>query len=229
MNDDNKEYDATDLMFASVGRAITQWSFVELTLCNLFTICVTPCPTRPAKDDEDQGYVSMIDSAVPTATFYSIESFRGKLGLVDAALRARIPENKSWAIEAREKWAKLYDKTRRLSLKRNRLAHWTVIPAFDDGEVFHDARLMPPYGSPGWWKETGSNPPGDILKTSQVQHLCVAFNLIDEKLRAFYKDLAQNAELHDKYDKLTVRLIQSHDRLNPNRAELIRRDLASRG
>ena len=227
MGTDNKEYEATDQMFAAVGRAITQWSFVELTLCNLFTVCVTPCPTRPMIDADDLGYVSMIDSGVPTAIFYSIESFRGKLGLVDAAFRARVPDNKPWAIEARENWAKLYDKTRKLSLKRNKLAHWTVVPAFDDVDDFYDARLMPPYGSPGWWKETGANPPGNILKTNQVQHLCLAFHLIDEKLRAFYKEFAQNPELHDKYDRLTARLIQSHDRLNPTRGEQIRRHLAS--
>lgn len=212
-------------MFALVGRAITQWSFVEQTLCNLFTICVTPCPTRPGPDG---GFVSLIDSEVPTAIFYSIESFRGKLGLVDAALRARIKESGAWAEEIRADWARLHDKTRKLSLKRNYLAHWTVTPAYADDDKFHQSQLMPPYGSPGWWAETGSNPPGRGLKPLHVWHLLRAFVLIDAKLRCFYKELAQHPRLSDKYDRLTVRLIRSHDRLCPTRGERIRRDLASR-
>ena len=220
----DKEDHATEQMFAAIGRAITQWSFVEQSLHNIFTVCVTSCPSRP---DVNGGFISIIDGQVPSAVFYSIESFRGKLGLVDAALRARVYDNGAWANKIREDWSKLHDKTRKLSGKRNRLAHWTATPAFQDDDKFHEARLMPPFGSPGWWSETGSNPPGDILRTTQVTHLCLAFSLIDEKLRNFYKELAQHPRLCDKYDKLTVRLIRSHDRLNPKRGEQLRLHLAS--
>ncbi|TGX53580.1 hypothetical protein E5A73_12190 [Sphingomonas gei] len=222
MANEDKDHVATEQMFALVGRAITQWSFVEQVLCNIFTLCVTPCPARPS-----DGATSMIDSGVSTAVFYSIESFRGKLGLVDAALLARVYGSAVWAEDLRTEWAKLRDKTRKLSLKRNRLAHWTVIPAMSDEDRFHQARLMPPYGSPGWWRETGSNPPGNDLKPLHIQHLGKAFYLIEDRLRCFSRKLAQCSGLSDRYDQLTVRLIRSHDRLNPTRGEWIRHALAS--
>lgn len=221
MVENDRELSATEQMFALVGRAITQWSFVEQALSNIFTVCVTPCPSRP------DGITSFIDFQVPTAIFYSVENFRGKLGLVDAALLARVYGREAWAQEIRSQWAKLHEKTRKLSLKRNRLAHWTVVPAFQDDDEFKESRLMPPYGSPGWWDETGAAPPGHTLKPLHVNHLCIAFCLMEERLRAFSKRLAQSPELSDRYDQLTARLIRSHDRLNPTRGERIRHHLAS--
>lgn len=222
---EDKAYAATEQMYALVGRAITQWSFVEQALSNIFIICVTPCPARPSPDPRET-FISMLDHAVPTAVFYSIESFRGKLGLVDAALLARVDSHEQWAVEIRSGWARLKDKTRKLSLKRNPLAHWTVTPAHN-GDRFREPRLMPPYGSPGWWKETGMSSPNKAQKPLHIEHLEKAFRLIEERLRAFSKRLAQCPELSDRYDQLLVRLIHSHDRLNPTRGERIRRELAS--
>lgn len=214
---------------ALVGEAITQWSFVEQTLCNIFIICITPCPVRPPKMEGEPGLVTMIDSEVPTAIFYSTESFRGKLNITDSALRTRIKENGEWAKGVRADWSKLHDKVRKLSLKRNSLAHGTVTPAFDDGEDFYEARLMPPYGSPDWWTETGMNPQGKMKTPEQMKHLVRAFCLVDEKLRNFYKELGLHPKLHGKYDQLTVRQIRSHRRLDPKRAEWIEQQLSSAG
>lgn len=224
MATDDKGQLATEQMFALVGRAITAWSVVELSLCNIFAVCIASCPSRRTPEG---GYVFLPDNAVPTAIFYSVENFRGKLGLVDAALRARLSGGSQWEAGILAAWATLHDKTRKLSLRRNKLAHWTVIPAFQLEDRFKPARLMPPYGSPGWWQETGFRPPGKFLRPSQVSHLETAFGLIDQRLRCFYKALGQHPELCDKYDQLTVRLIRSHDRQDPTRGERIRRDLAS--
>jgi hypothetical protein len=215
----------TAQMFARVGRAITRWSLVEQTLSNIFTLCVAPFGARIGPDDV---YISYLDHEVPTAIFYSIESFRGKLGLVDAALLARIKDHGTWADNIRSDWARLHDKTRRLSLKRNRLAHWTVLPGFDDGEEFHEPRLMPPYGSPAWWQETGASPQGLKMSPAHLDHLYTAFSILDGRLRAFLKILAANERLSDKYDRLMARQIQSQGRLNPTRGERIARYLASR-
>lgn len=225
MDDDDKASAATEQMFAAVGRAITQWSFAEHALCNIFIACSSASSSRIGQG-EDEGFTSWIDHQVPTAVFHSVENFRGKLNLIDAALLARIPDYEPWGSELREDWAKLREKARKLSLKRNRLAHWTVIPAFAD-EQFFDAKLMPPYGSPGWWRETAFRPAGNALTRSEVQHLEQAYCLLEERLRRFWSKLAQCQGLSDKYDQLTVRLVRSHDRLNPNRAERIRRDLSS--
>lgn len=226
MDQDNKAEAATEQMFAAVGRAITQWSFAEHALCNIFIACSAASSSRIAQDDDDDGSTSWIDHQVPTAVFHSVENFRGKLKLIDAALLARVPDYEPWGIELREDWARLREKARKLSLKRNRLAHWTVIPAVAD-ETFYDAKLMPPYGSPGWWEETAFRPAGNSLTRSQVEHLEYAYYLLEIRLRGFWRKLAQSRELSDKYDQLTVRLVRSHDRLNPNRGERIRRDLAS--
>lgn len=212
-------------MFAMVGRTISEWSMVELSLCNIFTVCITPCPAREVNGN---AFVSFIDWEVPCAIFYSVENFRGKLSLIDAALTSRIKEQGEWANHLREEWARLREKVRKLSLKRNQLAHWTVapaIPADETGE--HPARLMPPYGSPGWWKETGANPTGVDLSARQLSDLLAAFALIGAKLNDFHKTLATHPRLTGKFDQLTVRLIRSHRRLSPTRAEWIEREIAS--
>ncbi len=214
----------TAKMFALVGRAISQWSLVELSLCNIFTVCVTSCPSRSTPDG---GFVSFLDGDVPSAIFYSIENFRSKLGLVDAALRARVSENARWAEAIRNEWAKLFEKTRKSSLKRNMLAHWTVTPALpDDEEGIHPSQLMPPYGSPAWWKETGLNPDGKAKSAKEIEDCLHSFSLIDEKLRQFHRTLAQHPEMIGKYDQLLVRLIRSHDRLSPARGRWVREQIA---
>ncbi len=224
MGEDNKAQTETRQMLALVGEAISEWSFVELSLCNLFTICLTPCSANP---DSDQEAVVYVDFQVPTAVFYSVENFRSKLGMIDAALCARIAGSNQRAVDVRDDWSKLREKIRKLSLKRNKLAHWTVTPAYYDIGISNPARLMPPYGSPGWWSETGSRPAGKHLQPKQVDEIVRAFSLIDEKIREFYKGFARDPELTDKFDELTVRLIRLHDRRCPTRAERIRRDLAS--
>lgn len=192
MDQERKADLETAQMFALVGRAISQWSMVELSLCNIFTVCVTSCPSRTAAPDG--GFVSLMDSNVPTAVFYSVENFRGKLGLVDAALTARVYENGQWAQTIRSDWATLREKVRKLSRKRNELAHWTVTPATpDDEDGPHPARLMPPFGSPGWWKETGGNPEGSAKSAKQIADWFHAFALIDENFGSFTK-LSRNTQ-----------------------------------
>lgn len=225
MMDKDKVVEETTQILAAIGSAISEWSFVELSLCNLFTICVIPCPMKREPD----GYLTFIDSEVPTATFYAIESFRGKLNLADAAIRARLKCGGDWTQQVLDDWSRLYGKVRKLSLQRNKLAHWTVMPAQGLGDDFSGPKLMPPYGSPGWWTETSVKPDGKSMKLSDVEQLWKAFQLIDEKVRDFYKEFAQRPELIDIYDQLTVRLIRTHDRLDPTRGERIRRDLSSHG
>lgn len=94
-------------------------------------------------------------------------------------------------------------------------------------DMVSGVKYIIPYGSPGWYAETSIDPPGKSMTKVHLEHLIQAFLLIDEKLRAFYKCLAQHPRLTDKYDQLTVRLIRSHDRLSPTRGEAIRRALSS--
>lgn len=222
MDGKDKSLGETREMLALVGEAISEWSFVELSLCNLFTICVTPTSSHP---DDDAQAVVYIDFQVPTAIFYSVENFRSKLRMVDAALEARISGSDERSVELRTDWAALSKKTRKLSLKRNRLAHWTVTPAYYDDGISNPAKLMPPYGSPGWWSETGSNPPGKHMSSKEVNDIVLAFSELDEKLRSFYKGLASERVLTDDFDRRTIRLIKLHERRSHRRAENLRQEL----
>ena len=210
-------------MFALVGQAITQWSFAEEQLCHIFAICSGPVSTAP-----DGGHHFIDD--VPSAVFYSIENFRSKLGLVDAALNSRA----TWAFksggEIRAEWGKLRDKSRKLSLKRNKLAHWTVLPGYEY-ETTMPPRLVPPIGSPNYYRETsGLAMLGGAKMTLQIQHLkhlVHAFYLLTEKLRAFGAYLGRSEELFDRYVEQVAHQIHSHCQSDPSRAEQLERALSS--
>lgn len=191
MDRDDQVRANTKDMLALVGEAISEWSFVEQTLCSVLTICVTSCPAKPEKE----GTTYTLDGEVTTAIFYSVENFRGKLKMVDAALRTRVRDHEDWGKAVLADWGKLHVKVRNLSLKRNRLAHWTVTPAWHRDEEFVEAALMPPYGSPMWWKETGSMPAGNALSTKQVDDIVIAFSAIHRKLKEFYENLARQQGL----------------------------------
>lgn len=222
MADLNKRHEATEQMFALIGWTITEWSFVEERLCSIFTICTSPVLAHPG------GALESLDSQVPIGIFYSVENFRAKLGMVDAAVTNRIIGTGDWVDELKGEWRRLHDKARKLSLKRNRLAHWTVLPAYwRDDETLGAARLVPPFGSLAYYRETGWNPTNATMKPLHVEHLARAFGLLSEKLRAFAYSLARQEELFDKDVRLLARQILSLDQLDPTRAERLRRGLSS--
>lgn len=222
MASSNNSQEATEQMFALVGRAITQWSFVEERLCSIFQICTSTVSARP------EGGIEFLDGYIPMSVFYSVENFRSKLGMVDAAISSSLASAGDWSDEIRIEWDKLRRRTHRLSRKRNKLAHWTVLPAFTD-EKLYPARLVPPIGSPGYYRATGTRPDKDTLKPVHLQHLELAFHLLSQKLQEFAFVLARREELFDKCVGLMARHIDSLDRLDPTRAERIRRALSSLG
>lgn len=208
-------------MFALIGKAITRWSFVEENLGFIYYVCTSPVACGP------KGGLDMSYSYVPMCAFYSLESFRAKLSLVDAALVAWVAAPDDWSKEIRAEWAKLHDKTRKLSLKRNRLAHHTVLPGYDGEDYSVEPRLVPPIGSPRYYRETGLRPGRDTKKPHHVEQLIRAFALLQEKLRAFAEKLAQHEGLFDKYVEQLAGQIWSHSRSDPKRKELIERALSS--
>jgi hypothetical protein len=219
MTDDEDK--ATRQMFALVGQAITEWTFVEERLSNVFMVCFSSVPAYP-----DSG-LSFGNSAVQTAIFFSVENFRGKLGLVDAALMARVYGQEPWEIETRAEWLKLHRKVQRLSRKRNRLAHWTVLPAHEY-EKLHAARLLPPIGSPAYYREMGIRPKGDVLSPLHVSHMIKSFRMLSERLYEFAHCLARQEGLTVRYAEQMARLIDTHERMDPKRAALIRHAITQR-
>jgi hypothetical protein len=218
MTEIDKGREQTEQMFALIGKAITNWSFVEEQLCHVFEICAGPVSTRP-----DGGHW-FLDS-VPSAVFYSVENFRGKLSLIDAALNARAAGPWDWAQEIRADWARLRDKARKLSLKRNKLAHWTVLPGYDyEGTI--PPRLVPPIGSPNYYRATGLS--GKLtLQLQHLSHLNHAFFLLQQKIRDFTVCLGRREELFDKYVEQLAHQVRSHCHSDPSRAERLERALSS--
>lgn len=224
MADENTGDRQTERMFASVGRAITRWSFVESELCSIFTVCSGSVVAM------NRGGLDFGNSSVPMAVFFSLESFRGKLAITDAAVMAccHFPGERS--LELKRQWAKLHEKVRKLSHKRNRLAHYTVLPAFeDDDETILPPRLVPPYGSPAYWRETGLGSGKKTLSLTHLSHLEQAFGLMAVKLRNFASDLAHSEELFDIYVRQAADRFRSHSRQDPTRAAKIARALSSLG
>ncbi len=228
MAETDTRFELTEQMFAAVGRAITQWSFVESSLCNLFSACVgTAVPLK-----QHDG-VEFVESWTPMWVFYAAEAFNTKRSLLNAAITAHL-----YTVEQRDElgaeWSKLSDKARDLSHMRNKLAHWTVRPAQRTGtgeshEPMAPARLMPPFGSPKYWRETGLDPPGKSLTTVQVGHIEKAFCLYDEKVRAFTLKLVRTQALLDKDAELAMRRLLLDPRLSPTALAELERVLASRG
>ena len=221
MADTDSALAETDRMWALIGRCITRWSFVEENLSQIFAICTSPTCARP------EGGIHYLDTQVPMTVFYSGESFRGKLSLADAAVSARLLGADAPS-ESLVEWSRLKDKCRKLSQKRNKLAHWTVLPAFNDGRLF-PARLVPSIGSPGYYKETALRPAGATLRPANVGHLDLAFCLLNKKLEAFKFALARREELFDSSVELLERQLEQLDDTDPTRAERLRRAASSRG
>jgi hypothetical protein len=223
MVDQRSPSEQTEQMFAAVGRAITQWSFVEKDLSVLLGVCI-----GNAILDEKHGAISY---NVWTAMwlFYSIENWRAKLQLVDAAMEAHLKRT-SVEEEIGAEWGRLSGKANKLAGKRNKLAHWFVLPAQRtgtgaEGEPIAPARLCPPYGSPGYYQATGLNPSGVTLTEVEVRHIEAALCLLSDKIRAFTRKVAAVKELRDRDARRAFDLLQLDGRLDPLLVEALRRAL----
>jgi len=209
-------------MFALIGRAINRWSFVEEELSHLFMVCMGEVIADP-EGGMDYG------SAVHSTVFYAVENFRGKLTLIDAALAAYV----NWPDVERERikddWSRLREKARKLSLRRNKLAHFTVLPGYDLEDRTIPPQLLPPIGSPGYWKETGPRGGRSTILTNHLVHLIRAFCILEERIKEFSFALARDEALFDKYAEQVVRRIRTHSRRDPKRAEVLGRYLSSQG
>lgn len=216
----------TEQMFAAVGRAITQWSFIESSLCDLFCVCVgTAVPLK-----QHDG-VEFIENWTAMCVFYAAESFNGKRSLVNAAIEAHLRTIRE-GHELNAEWSKLSDKARTLATKRNKLAHWTVLPAQRRGtgashEPLAPARLMPPFGSPKYWRESSVFPLGLSLTNVQVGHIEKAFCLYRDKVHAFTMKLVSTQALLDKDALQAIHRTMQDPRLSPNALAELERVAAS--
>lgn len=217
----------TEQMFATVGRAITQWSFVENELCHLLSVCIGSALPKVIGDNN---YVEYRWTGM--WLFYSVENWRTKLQMVDAAIDAYVVNTKAGDALMKE-WTRLSEKANKLARKRNKLAHWFVRPAQKTGtgtanEPIAPAILCPPYGSPSYYKETGLNSAGATLTAVQVQHLERAFCILAEKISALTLKVAHNEELRDRSVRQALDRLRSDGRLDPRLVALLEQTLSSR-
>ena len=108
MNKDPAEEIMTEI-YTAVGRALSAWSHVEECLCAIYTRSIMTDQNAPI------GYAS--------ASFWAIESFRGKLNVIDAAIKLRC-HNKTELVAM---WGVIYKRAREKNNNRNELAHGTVM------------------------------------------------------------------------------------------------------
>jgi hypothetical protein len=211
----------TDQMFEAIGRAITIWTLVESEVCNIFTICTGDAALFAG------GGINFGNSSIQTAVFFSVETFRGKLGLVNASLPIYVQTVDGEADHLKADWVRLSEKARKLSLRRNKLAHFTVIPSdsFEDSHV--PPRLAPPHGSLGYYEETGWKSSNKTLTLHEVKQLEMAFYVLKERLSAFSREIVAHEALFDKYVRQLRRRIQSHSHTNQSRRERLARALSS--
>jgi hypothetical protein len=217
----------TEQMFAAVGSAITQWTFVEADLAALFSLCVGGAVPHSS------GGLQHLNYQVSSAVFFAVESFSARRALVDSAFAAYIHGETPNEGALKAEWAKLSDKARKLSHSRNKLAHWFVRPAQrtgsgEDHEPIAPARLMPSYNSPKYIRETAYRPTKLSQTVVQVSQMEKAFCLLAAKIRDFTRRVGHEPELSDRYARQALHRLGLDGRLDRPLLGAIERALASR-
>jgi len=91
--------------FYSIGKAISEWGYVENVLGYLVLNCFEK------KDNED------LTHSVTSVGFFSIETFKAKMDFAEAVVKRKFINHQS-------DWSKLVKRVRKSSGARNKLAHW---------------------------------------------------------------------------------------------------------
>ena len=122
--------------YYAIGKAITQWAYVEFALSWIITDCFV-----------------LRERSTITAAFKSIDNFRAKLQFAKTIIEAQklSPKNKA-------AWAALYDRANKLSKKRNKLAHHWALTELE-ARAGRRKMLMPMRDEP---KGRGAKHPGAI-------------------------------------------------------------------
>jgi len=117
------------LFYHELGKALSQWAYVELDLRHLVTACAP------------------IDSRQLVAVgYFSIENFRSKLSYCDSIITEAMHRSPAFP-----KWAPLSERVKSASMRRNRLAHWTVM-------FYPKAKVGRRYALVDWSKSAFSAP-----------------------------------------------------------------------
>src|SRR3954447_23805124 len=92
--------------YYSIGLAITQWSYVEISLAGVVRACL-----------------GEIEPSAIDLAFYSVENFRSKLQMADNLVHSRFMGS-----DALDEWIKLLDIIQSAANSRNALVHhWPLV------------------------------------------------------------------------------------------------------
>lgn len=162
--------------YYEMGLTITQWASVEMTLRDI----VVNCASAP-------------DRRIISIGYYSIENFRSKLQFCDNLLTERFESSPHFS-----EWAKLYERLKRASTKRNKLAHRTVL-------VFPNAPAGRRYSLVDWLdgqftakskkhsRLSDANPPQGAIYLLDVMQFQIDFSSLFIDLANFSAKLAGHA------------------------------------
>lgn len=113
----------------AVGEAISMWATIELQLHQLFSISLTLVAMQP-------GGGFSYDNTVTSSVLDSIDGFRGKLLMIDAALAGALGGLDAEADQLLNDWAVERKKINNLHGNRNALAHWRALRIVNaDGSI----------------------------------------------------------------------------------------------
>jgi hypothetical protein len=151
--------------FAAIGEALTEWSYMELSLAKLF------CAAASAIDDE-----------AAYRAFWTALSFEGKLKMTDAAMQVVGDDS------IREQWSELLDSLRSKAKKRNEIAHGTVM-------TFHGEHSTKTRHVPYLWSdtheilETEPGPPKNAMSIDQIEEAAAQFKDASEAIAATTREI----------------------------------------
>jgi hypothetical protein len=171
MSKDPAEEIMTEL-YTAVGRALSAWSHVEECLCAIYTRTIITDPNAPV------GYAM--------ASFWAVESFRGKLNVIDAAIKLRCHGK----TELLAMWEIIYKRCRQKNANRNELAHGTVMNFGRPEETyfipsFYKVIRSTPWESVDFFSPTFDVRPKNRLTAAQIDHRTQGFQMFAIRLNKF--------------------------------------------
>lgn len=207
MSDAPKNQDI-DRLYTAIGSAISNWTRVEIQLYQLFAISLSMTVMQ------NGGF--SIASYTPNAVLDSIDSFRGKLLMIDAALSTALADLDKEATAILNDWAKERHKTNALHRNRSRLAHWSVATKFGFDKGVGGPVLVPPSYS--------SNGHQGITETD-VRDWEKAFSEAANRLSALVARLASHRGLQHKFLRQVASQVRCTLPADATNLEFLKREL----
>ncbi len=168
------------LLYESVGRALSAWSMVEHHICDIFSAVIITDRNLAV------GYAH--------SAFWAVESFHGKLNMVDASIKLRCRSDLENYEGLLLEWATIYKRAREKNNSRNELAHGTVMSF---------GNYAPPeiYFIPSFFRTllrdvpfTMDRRPKNRLTAQQIDDRTRAFKEFSKRLLQFYLRLQKELE-----------------------------------